>query len=107
MFDWSNWTFILGNIVGAIVKAKPNTIPIFRDKLIPYWIFASQLVAQFIAGLGLGGDGGAQSSVVAPAGIALAGIGFGMFGKVLWDSCVQTAISVLLNQLKRQGSKPE
>lgn len=101
--DWTNLTFILGNVVGMIIKSRPN-VGVFKDKFIIAWILVSQLVAQFIAGLG----GTPEAPEVGAAGQAtlLAGFGLGAFGKLLIDSIVQTALAVLLSQVKKQAGKP-
>lgn len=105
--DWTNLTFLLGNIVGVFVKRQPNSISMFRDKLIPYWIFASQMIAQFIAGLALPAQPTAflGDDPTFPT-YAMAGlIGGAAFWHTVWKAVEQTAIAILLNQLKKQATK--
>jgi len=105
--DWSNITFILGNVLGAWIKKRPNTSTLWKDKYIPGWIFVSQLVAQFIAGL-FPPTVPEPHAMVHAHGVALAfSLGaFSPFVHLLWNAFKQTAIAVFLNQLKKQADKP-
>ena len=103
-FDWSSLMFLVGNLVGAIIKRRPNSVAIFRDKLIPYWIFVAMLVGQFIAGVAIT----PQATTPSPGGAADT-LSLAWFIPMFWvpflGALKQTAIAVLLHQLTKQAKK--
>lgn len=104
-FDWSSLMFLVGNLVGAIIKRQPNTVALFRDKLIPYWIFVAMLAGQFISGTGIAPQ--ATTVPVPGAGdtLSLAWL-IPMFWVPFIGALKQTAIAVLLHQLTKQAKRP-
>ena len=102
-FDWTQLSFIVGNLVGALIKARPN-LGIWKDKYIPAAIFVVMLIVQFLnAAL----QAATQAPVVVPAGdFALAGFGLGKIGLLFWEAFKQAGIAVLLNQAAKQAGKP-
>ena len=97
--DWSQLMFLVGNVLGILIKRSPNTLAIFRDKLIPGWIFVAMLIGQFISGTGVEAAQASTGTVMA--------IAWGGLLNAFWGAFVETAKAVLLHQLAKQAKKPE
>lgn len=104
--NWSSFAFLIGNVIGAIIKSRPNTVAIFRDKLIPGWIFISMLAVQFVKGAFPDvpiepppAETGQMSTVLNLAWAIPA-----FFSPVL-EALKQTAFAIFLHQLKKQAGK--
>jgi len=101
-FDWTQLSFIIGNLVGALIKGRPN-LGIWKDKYIPAAIFVVMLVVQFLnAALQAATQ---PATPVVPAEFALAGFSLGKIGLLFWEAFKQAGIAVLLNQGVKQAQK--
>jgi hypothetical protein len=100
-FDWTQISFIFGNLLGWFMKSRPNT-GIFKDKYIPGAITILMLIVQ---GLKVAIDGpAAVSSTSLGSAVTLAG--WGWFTGPILDALKQAGLAILLHQLKKQAPKP-
>jgi hypothetical protein len=94
--EWTYFAFLIGNLVGILVKHKTD----WNNKLIPAVIYIVQVAVRFAAGLELGGEPGEPE-------VAMAGFwdSLGAVGTVgLWNmaaAAVDTGLAMFAHGLSQ------